>query len=72
MTLIKLLLLLPLALWSGRTVKSIFRAGVDMWTDASSTLERAGWVPSLEMGGRLEEEHRFFVQLIFREPQFFL
>jgi hypothetical protein len=39
MALIKLLLLLPPALWSGRTVKSIFGAGVDMWTDASSTLE---------------------------------
>jgi hypothetical protein len=27
---------------------------------------------SLEMGGRLEEDHRLFVQLIFREPQSFL
>jgi hypothetical protein len=37
--------------------------------DAGVSLERAGWVPLLEMQVRLEEEHRLFVQLAFTRSE---
>jgi hypothetical protein len=36
---VKFFIMLSLAFWGGRTVESIIRAGVDLWTDASSTPE---------------------------------
>jgi hypothetical protein len=52
--------MLPLALWSGQTVESTFGAGDDLWT-AEATLEKAGWVPPLDVPC-----------LVFTEPQSFL
>jgi hypothetical protein len=46
-------------------MESIFVAGVDLWTDASSTL----WKEPIGSRPRcLEEGHRLFVQLAFKEP----
>jgi hypothetical protein len=53
-------------LYSVTTGRTVFGAGVDLWTDAGATLERA----SRDAG--LEEEDRLFVQLAFTEPQSFL
>jgi hypothetical protein len=69
------MLLLPPALWNGRTVESILGDGVDLEGPMSlphrcdSGKSRLGLVS--RDGRRLKEEHRLSGQLAFPEPQSF-